>query len=95
MSDDSVKESRVTVHDSDYTKKVERVREQLMDEMTSGDLLQLQLKVDTLVKLAMLAGEHHHDSTGGVGHHDHSSLADLAWRLERPAEIDVSQTKKK
>jgi len=95
VSDDTIKESRVTVHDSDYTKKVERVREELMGDMTSGDLLQLQLKVDTLVKLAMLAGEHHHDSTGGVGHHDHSSLADLSWRLERPGALDALQNKKK
>jgi hypothetical protein len=95
MADESIKEARVTVNEADYTKKIERVREQLMDDMTSGDLLQLQLKVDTLVKLAMLAGEHHHDSTGGVGHHDHSSLADLAWRLERPTQLEVIPEKKK
>ena len=87
MADDTVRESLVTVHDPDYTKKVASIREQLMHDMTSGDLLQLQLKVDTLVKLAALAGEHHHDSTGGVGHHDHSSLADLSWRIDRPAVI--------
>lgn len=94
MSDD-IKEARVSVNDSDYNKKVSRVREQLMGDMTSGDLLQLQLKVDTLIKLAALAGEHHHDSTGGVGHHDHSSLADLSWRLERPAALDAIKGKVK
>lgn len=88
MSDDTVKEARVTVHDADHGKRIASVRDQLMHDMTSGDLLQLQLKVDTLIKLAALDGEHHHDSTGGVGHHDHSSLADLSWRLDRPAAID-------
>jgi hypothetical protein len=89
MSDEIVKEARVSVHDPDYTKKVDRVRQQLMDDMASGDLLKLQLKVDTLVRLAALDGEHHHDSTGGVGHHDHSSLADLSWRLERPSVLEA------
>jgi hypothetical protein len=80
----------VSVNDPDYTKKISEIREQLVEDMTSGDLLQLQLKVDTLVKLAALAGEHHHDSTGGVGHHDHSSLADLSWRLDRPSIVETT-----
>lgn len=88
MNSEVQKEARVTVNEADYTKKVERLREDLMDDMSSGELMQLQLKVDTLMKLAMLDGEHHHDSTGGVGHHDHSSLADLSWRLERPNMTD-------
>ena len=90
MSDGMVREARVSVNDPDYTKKISEIREQLVEDMTSGDLLQLQLKVDTLVKLAALAGEHHHDSTGGVGHHDHSSLADLSWRLDRPSIIETT-----
>lgn len=93
MSEETVREARVSVHDSDYNKKIDRVREQLLGDMTSGDVLQLQLKVDTLVKLAALAGEHHHDSTGGVGHHDHSSLADLSWRLERPSALETIKGK--
>jgi hypothetical protein len=36
----------------------------------------------------MLVGAHHHDSQVGVGHHDHSSLADLSWRLERPQALE-------
>jgi len=90
MSDGIVREARVSVNDPDYTKKISEIREQLVEDMTSGDLLQLQLKVDTLVKLAALAGEHHHDSTGGVGHHDHSSLADLSWRLDRPSIVETT-----
>lgn len=86
---DRVKETIVSVHDSEYSDRISSMREQLMREMNAGDLLQMQLKVDTLVKLAALAGEHHHDSTGGVGHHDHSSLADLSWRLERPSVLDA------
>ncbi len=79
--------------EADYTKKIEKLREELMGNLSSGDLIQMQMKVDTLVRLAMLAGEHHHDSQGGVGHHDHSSLADLAWRLERPQAIEQIQRK--
>ena len=86
---DSVREARVSVHESDHTKRISGIRDSLMNDMTSGDLLQLQLRVDTLVKLAALDGEHHHDSTGGVGHHDHSSLADLSWRLDRPIALDT------
>lgn len=89
MAGDRVKEALVTVHDNDYSDRISGMRDQLMREMSAGDLIQLQMKVDTLVKLAALAGEHHHDSTGGVGHHDHSSLADLSWRLERPMAIDA------
>lgn len=77
--------------EGDYAKKLERVRDELIGDMSSGDLMHLQLKVDTLVRLAMLDGEHHHDSQGGVGHHDHSSLADLSWRLDRP-QLDVQRT---
>jgi hypothetical protein len=74
--------------EGDYAKKIDRLREQLMGDMASGDLMHLQLKVDTLVRLAMLDGEHHLDSQGGVGHHDHSSLADLSWRLEQPQALE-------
>lgn len=89
MAGDRVKETLVSVHDNEYGERIAGMREHLMRDMSAGDLIQLQLKVDTLVKLAALAGEHHHDSTGGVGHHDHSSLADLSWRLERPMALDV------
>jgi hypothetical protein len=77
--------------EADFTKKMDKLRDELLGDVSSGDLIHLQLKVDTLVRLAMLDGEHHHDSQGGVGHHDHSSLADLAWRLERPEAIEVIQ----
>ena len=92
---DVIKEPRVTVYDSDHTERLERVRDDLMGDMSAGELGELQLKVDALVKIAMLSGEHHHDSTGGVGHHDHSSLADLSWRLERPGVIMDSVIKGK
>lgn len=80
--------------DAEFTKKMDRVRDQLIGDVSSGDLLHMQLKVDTLVKLAMLDGEHHHDSQGGVGHHDHSSLADLSWRLDRPQALDIQRKSK-
>jgi hypothetical protein len=63
-----------------------------MAELTPGDLSQMQLKVDTLLKLAMMDAGHDHDTQGGVGHHDHTALADLAWRLELPqARIDIER----
>ncbi|NML43199.1 hypothetical protein HHL11_05515 [Ramlibacter sp. G-1-2-2] len=80
--------------DGDLSKRMDRLRDELLGNMSSGDLLQMQLKVDTLVRLAMLDGEHHHDSQGGVGHHDHSSLADLSWQLERPQAVDIISREK-
>lgn len=75
----------------DYRKKVEALRSELLGDLSPGEVLQMQLRVDTLMRLAMLDGEHHHDTVGGVGHHDHSSLADLSWRLERPQMIDAQR----
>ena len=42
----------------------------------------MQLKVDTLLKLAIMDAGHDHDTQGGVGHHDHKALADLSWPLD-------------
>lgn len=70
-----------------FKKKMDELRMTLMEDLTPGDLLNLQLKVDTLMRLAMLAGGHDHDTQGGVGHHDHTALADLASRLEAPRQL--------
>jgi len=68
----------------EYKGKLDALRGNLLGDLSPGELLQMQLRVDSLIRLAMLDGEHHHDTVGGVGHHDHSSLADLSWQLERP-----------
>jgi len=70
-----------------FKKKVEDLRIRLMEDMSPGDLAQMQLKVDTLMRLAMMDAGHDHDTQGGVGHHDHTALADLSWRLEAPRQL--------
>jgi hypothetical protein len=63
--------------------------------MSQGELLQMQLKVDTLMRLAMLESGHDHDTDGGSGHHDHTALADLSWRLETPRQLlDIEKKEK-
>lgn len=77
-----------------FKKKLDGLRDALMDDLSPGDLLHMQLKVDTLMRLAMMEAGHDHDTQGGVGHHDHNALADLSWRLEAPRqflEIDKKQ----
>jgi hypothetical protein len=69
---------------ADVRKMVDELRSQLMGDLAPGDLTQMQIKVDTLLKLAMMDAGHDHDTQGGVGHHDHTALADLSWRLEMP-----------
>lgn len=68
-------------------KKINELRAALLEDMSPGQLLQMQLKVDTLMRLAMMDAGHDHDTVGGVGHHDHTALADLSWRLETPRQI--------
>ncbi|CAD6556842.1 hypothetical protein LMG28727_06209 [Paraburkholderia kirstenboschensis] len=70
-----------------FKKKVEELRMTLMEDLSPGDLMNLQLKVDTLMRLAMMDAGHDHDTQGGVGHHDHTALADLSWRLETPRQM--------
>jgi len=72
---------------TEFKKKVEELRLALMADISPGDLLNMQLKVDTLMRLAMMDAGHDHDTQGGVGHHDHTALADLAWRLEAPRQV--------
>jgi len=72
---------------SDLEKKINELRAALMDDVSPGQLMHLQLKVDTLMRLAMMDAGHDHDTQGGVGHHDHTALADLSWQLERPSQI--------
>jgi hypothetical protein len=78
-----------------FKKKIDELRFRLMEDMSPGDLSQMQLKVDTLVRLAMLDSGHDHDTEGGAGHHDHTALADLSWRLEVPRQtLDLEKKKK-
>jgi hypothetical protein len=76
-----------------FKKKTEELRMALMADMSPGELLQMQLKVDTLMRLAMMDAGHDHDTVGGVGHHDHTALADLSWRLETPQILDIERKK--
>lgn len=77
-----------------FKKKVEEFRISLLEDMSPGELLHMQLKVDTLMRLAMMDAGHDHDTVGGVGHHDHTALADLSWRLETPRQIlDIEKKK--
>jgi hypothetical protein len=73
MNDDALKE------------KLQKARIRLFDDMPHGELQKLQLQADILLRLAMADGGHDHDTVGGVGHHDHKALADLAYLLESPA----------
>ncbi len=75
-------------------KMLEELRSNLMRDLESNELENMQLKVDMLLRLAALDGSHDHDSQGGVGHHDHSALADLAWRLAQPAATVARQVEK-
>jgi|GEM_PF-2900763 hypothetical protein len=68
-------------------KRINELRGRLLEDMSPGELLQMQLRVDTLMRLAMMDAGHDHDTVGGVGHHDHTALADLSWRLEAPRQI--------
>jgi hypothetical protein len=77
-----------------FKKKVDDLRLALMEDMSPGDLALMHLKVDTLLRLAMLDGGHDHDTQGGAGHHDHTALADVSFRLEAPRPIiDVEKKK--
>jgi len=67
-----------------HFKKIDELRNALMEDLSSDQLQTMQLKVDILMRLAAVDGGHDHDSQGGVGHHDHNALADLSWRLEQP-----------
>jgi hypothetical protein len=77
-----------------FSDKLQDLRLRLMEDLPTAELEKMQLKVDTLMRLAMLDGEHDHDSGGGTGHHDHESLADLTWRIDAPRRmIDVENKK--
>lgn len=75
-----------------HWKKLDELRNVLMEDLSSDQLENMQMKVDMLMRLAALDGSHDHDSHGGVGDHDHSALADLSWRLEQPAPIIQAET---
>jgi hypothetical protein len=73
------------------SKRVDELRSTLMGDLSQQELENMQLKVDTLLKLAIMDAGHDHDTQGGVGHHDHKALADLSWRLDpvrRVADIE-------
>jgi hypothetical protein len=74
-----------------FKKKVDELRHTLMGDLPQQELQNMQLKVDTLLKLAIMDAGHDHDTQGGVGHHDHSALADLSWRLEGQRAVDIEK----
>jgi hypothetical protein len=63
----------------------------LMSDLDEHELSGIQVRVDSLMKLAMMDGGHDHDTQGGVGHHDHTALADLSWRLD-PARLAAERS---
>jgi len=74
-------------------KRMDELRLSLMEDLSQQELQNMQLKVDTLMRMASMDAGHDHDTQGGVGHHDHNALADLSWRLEQP--LPVVEMKKK
>ena len=68
-------------------KKIDEIRSHVMGDISPDELSQMQVKVDTLMRLAMIDARHDHDTVGGVGHHDHKALADLSWRLDPARQI--------
>jgi hypothetical protein len=72
-------------------KRVDELRHTLMGDLSQQELENMQLKVDTLLKLAVMDAGHDHDTQGGVGHHDHTALADLSWRLDGARQIDIEK----
>src|ERR1700704_4541814 len=58
---------------ADIQKRVEELRLTLMGDLSQQELENMQLKVDTLLKLAIMDAGHDHDTQGGVGHHDHKA----------------------
>lgn len=79
----------------DYKKRIAQMRTELVGgDLSHGDLLQMQLRVDTLMRLAIMDAGHDHDTQGGVGHHDHTALADLSWRLERPQVVEIGNAER-
>ena len=70
----------------EFKARVSELRMKLMGDLDEHELSGMQVRVDALMKLAMMDAGHDHDTQGGVGHHDHTALADLSWRLD-PARI--------
>jgi hypothetical protein len=66
----------------EYGARIADLRLKLMSDLDEHELGGIQVRVDSLMKLAMMDGGHDHDTQGGVGHHDHTALADLSWRLD-------------
>ncbi len=71
----------------EYKKKLASLRLKLTEDLSQQELVNMQLKVDTLMRLALIDGSHDHDTQGGVGHHDHHAMTDLSWRLEPPQQV--------
>lgn len=72
-------------------KRVNELRGTLLGDLSQQELENMQLKVDTLLKLAIMDAGHDHDTQGGVGHHDHKALADLSWRLDPARVTDIEK----
>ena len=72
-------------------KRVNELRGTLLGDLSQQELENMQLKVDTLLKLAIMDAGHGHDTQGGVGRHDHKALADLSWRLDPARVTDIEK----
>lgn len=66
----------------EFKARVQDLRMKLMGDLDEHELSGIQVRVDSLMKLAAMDAGHDHDTQGGVGHHDHTALADLSWRLD-------------
>lgn len=66
----------------EFQSRINELRMRLLTDLDEQDLGNMQIRVDALMKLAMMDSGHDHDTQGGVGHHDHTALSDLAWRID-------------
>ena len=77
----------------EFQSGINQLRMKLLDDLDQHDLGNMQVRVDALMKLAMMDSGHDHDTQGGVGHHDHTALADLAWRIDPQRVIPTTGTR--
>ena len=79
-------------------KRIDELRMNVLNDISPDELSHMQVKVDALMRLAMLDASHDHDTVGGVGHHDHKALPDLSWRLDPARDLGlarkIAETKK-
>jgi len=75
----------------EFQARISDLRMKLTGDLDQHDLTNMQVRVDALMKLAAMDSGHDHDTQGGVGHHDHTALADLSWRLD-PTQVTAKPT---